>query len=184
MARVHDKVLGNYGHQVLFHKNMCASCPSTRRKVARAFRTTILQKWGTSVRKLITDRDRRLNSRLWEWWEQRQGVTGRRTTSYRPQADGSSERAFRSILQHLRIALCELVEIGGNTDREWTGATWVDTIPVAEYTYNASRHSGTTFTQLFLEHGREPTRALDILGQEDKTYNELEDAGYREGAEK
>jgi len=130
VARVHDQVLGNHGHQVLFHKNMCPSCPSTRRKVARAFRTTILQKWGTSVRKLITDRERRFNSRLWEWWEQRLGITGRRNTSYRPQADG------------------------------------------------------TTFTPLFLEHGREPTRALDILGQEDKTYDELEDAGYREGAEK
>ena len=111
-------------------------------------------------------------------------MTGRRTTSARPQADGSSERAFRSLLQHLRIELCQPIEIGGQTDREMTGLTWVDLLPVAEYTYNASRHSATGSTPFFLERGREPTRALNVLRQEEPGFPAMSEEQYQRHAEK
>ena len=153
-------------------------------KVARIFMQAVLPIWGTSMRALVTDRDRRFESRLWRWLEGRLGITGRRTTSARPQADGSSERAFRSLLQHLRIELCQPIETDGQTDREMSGLTWVDLLPVAEYTYNASRHSATGSTPFFLERGREPTRALDVLRQEEPGFPAMSEEQYQRHAEK
>lgn len=92
--------------------------------------------------KIISDRDRRFVSEVWQETMKGLGATLAMSTSHHPQTNGLTERTNRSVLQILRCAL------GGHRDR------WVEHVASTEMAYNSAVQSSTKLTPLELDTGR------------------------------
>ena len=80
---------------------------------------------------LISDRDPRFTSELWQETWKALGATLRMTTAHRPQADGQTERANRQVLEYLRHFCGE------------AGVQWDTLLPQLEFALNSAQSSAT-----------------------------------------
>ncbi|KAI3740651.1 hypothetical protein L2E82_31121 [Cichorium intybus] len=78
---------------------------------------------------IVSDRDPRFTSKLWEALQERMGTKIKMSTAYHPQTDGQSERTIQTVEDMLRSCV---LDFGGN---------WDEHLPLVEFSYNNSYHS-------------------------------------------
>ncbi|CDJ62557.1 hypothetical protein ENH_00020630 [Eimeria necatrix] len=103
---------------------------------------------------LISDRDPRFQSDLWNQLCRRFTIKRCMSSSYHPQSDGQTERVNRTLEQMLRTYI-------KSDEREWELL-----LPALELAYNATSHSSTELSSFEVMVGDNPLTAadLDIVG--------------------
>jgi site-specific DNA-cytosine methylase len=119
------------------------------------------------VTEIVSDRDQRYTSRVWQGIMKSKNIQQLKTTSHRPQGDGSSERLFRSVLEKLRVALV--------AEKEDGGGKWPELLSGVQKALNNNRHTATGHAPHFLHFGREMRSTLDLLTKPEKPIGHLEE---------
>ena len=81
-------------------------------RLARIYTDEIICRHGTP-RDIISDRDARFTSRLWETFQTALGTSLNLSTAFHPQTDGQTERTIRTLEDMLRSCV---IDFGGNWD--------------------------------------------------------------------
>ena len=97
---------------------------------------------------LVSDRDPVFTSHFWRRLLQLLGIRANRSSAFHPQTDGQTERMNSVLEQYLRM-YCDYQQ----TD-------WASLLPLAEFSYNNSKHSATTLTPFFANYGYHPRMSL------------------------
>ena len=90
----------------------------------------------------MSDRDPRFISKFWESLQATLGTKLRLSSAYHPQTDGQTERIIQSLENLLRASVLE------------QGVSWVECLPLIEFTYNNSFHSSIGMTPFEALYGR------------------------------
>lgn len=99
---------------------------------------------------LVSDRDPRFTSEIWDCFCKRFMISKRLSSSWHPESDGQTERVHRTIEQVLRTYI--------QSDE----SAWEDLLPAAELAYNCTTHSSTGLTPFEVMIGENPLRACDL----------------------
>ncbi|GAU50577.1 hypothetical protein TSUD_410010 [Trifolium subterraneum] len=91
---------------------------------------------------IVSDRDPKFTSRLWESLQEALGTKLRLSSAYHPQTDGQSERTIQSLEDLLTACVLEQGEI------------WDSCLPLIEFTYNNSFHSSIGMAPFEALYGR------------------------------
>ena len=97
---------------------------------------------------IVSDRDPIFTSHFWRRLLELLGIHANRSTAFHPQTDGQTERLNSVLEQYLRI-YCDYQQ----TD-------WASLLPLAEFSYNNSKHSATTLSPFFANYGFHPSMSL------------------------
>ena len=97
---------------------------------------------------IVSDRDPIFTSHFWRRLLVLLGIHANRSTAFHPQTDGQTERLNSVLEQYLRI-YCDYQQ----TD-------WASLLPLAEFSYNNSKHSATTLSPFFANYGFHPSMSL------------------------
>ncbi|GJW14441.1 putative reverse transcriptase domain-containing protein [Tanacetum coccineum] len=97
-------------------------------KLARLYTDKISARHGVPV-SIISDRDARFTSRLWQTFQKASGTRLDMSTAYHPQTDVHSERTFQTLEDMLRACVIDF------------GGSWDVHLPLAEFSYNNSYHT-------------------------------------------
>ncbi|GJS09677.1 putative reverse transcriptase domain-containing protein [Tanacetum coccineum] len=97
-------------------------------KFARLYTDEIVVRHGVPV-SIISDRDARFTSRLWQTFHKALGRRLDMSTAYHPQIDGQSERTIQTLEDMLRACVIDF------------GGSWDVHLPLAEFSYNNSYHT-------------------------------------------
>ncbi|GJR05168.1 putative reverse transcriptase domain-containing protein [Tanacetum coccineum] len=97
-------------------------------KLARLYTDEIVARHGVPV-SIISDRDARFTSRLWQTFQKALGTRLDMSTAYHPQTDGQSERTIQTLEDMLRACVIDF------------GGSWDVHLPLAEFSYNNSYHT-------------------------------------------
>ena len=112
-------------------------------QLAKLYLKEIYRLHGLS-RTIICDRDPRFTSSFWKTLFSQLQTKLNISSAYHPQTDGQTERTHRTIEQILRAFV-------HNQHHDW-----YDCLPLAEFSYNNSRHASTTFTPFEAIYGFNP----------------------------
>ena len=93
---------------------------------------------------LVSDRDPIFTSHFWGRLLELMGIHANRSSAFHPQTDGQTERLNSVLEQYLRM-YCDYQQ----TD-------WASLLPMAEFSYNNSKHSATTQTPFYANYGFHP----------------------------
>ncbi len=108
----------------------------------------VLQGFGLP-RNMVTDRDPRFMSQVWQQLLTLMGTKHKPSTAFHPQTDGQTERYNRVIEEVLRNYV------------DPSQDNWVDLLPYAVFTINNTVHSVTRHTPYFLHQGFHPRTPLN-----------------------
>ena len=97
---------------------------------------------------IVSDRDPIFTSHFWRRLLDLLGIHANGSSAFHPQTDGQTERLNSVLEQYLRI-YC---------DHQQTD--WASLLPLAEFSYNNSKHSATTLSPFFANYGFHPTMSL------------------------
>ena len=97
---------------------------------------------------IVSDRDPIFTSHFWGRLLDLMQMKANRSTAFHPQTDGQTERLNSVLEQYLRI----------HTDYQQTD--WAGLLPMAEFSYNNSKHSATTMSPFFANYGYHPRMSL------------------------
>ncbi|KAJ0878102.1 putative nucleotidyltransferase, Ribonuclease H [Helianthus annuus] len=97
-------------------------------KLAEIYVREIVARHGVPI-SIISDRDGRFVSRIWNSFQQAFGSQLNLSTAFHPQTDGQSERTIQTLEDMLRACVMDL---GGN---------WDTHLPLVEFSYNNSYHT-------------------------------------------
>lgn len=100
--------------------------------------------------KIISDRDVRFTSELWELFCKRFKIQRGMSSAWHPQTDGQTERVHRTLEQILRCYI-------QSDERQWENL-----LPAAELAYNCTVHNTTGMTPFEVMIGENPLRAADL----------------------
>ncbi|GJT34083.1 putative reverse transcriptase domain-containing protein [Tanacetum coccineum] len=106
--------------------------------------------WTSSLMpvSIISDRDARFTSRLWQTFQKALGTRLDMSTAYHPQTDGQSERTIQTSEDMLRAYVIDF------------GGSWDVHLPLAEFSYNNSYHTSircAPFKALYADNRRKMT---------------------------
>ena len=101
-------------------------------------------------RVLVSDRDARFVSELWELFCKRFKIKRALSSAWHPQADGQTERVHRTLEQILRAYI------------QADGKAWELLLPAAELAYNCTVHNSTGMTPFEGTVGENPLRATRL----------------------
>ncbi|CDJ36185.1 LOW QUALITY PROTEIN: Retrotransposon nucleocapsid protein, related [Eimeria mitis] len=103
---------------------------------------------------LISDRDPRFQSQLWQQLCHRFHIKDAMSSPYHPQSDGQTERVSRTLEQMLSTYI-------QTDEREWERL-----LPALELAYNTTSHSSTELSPFEVMIGQNPVTAadLDVIG--------------------
>ena len=90
----------------------------------------------------MSDRDPRFISKSWESLQATLGTKLRLSSAYHPQTNGQTERTIQSLEDLFRA--CVLKQ----------GVSWVECLPLIEFTYNNSFHSNISMALFEALYGR------------------------------
>ncbi|GJT39781.1 putative reverse transcriptase domain-containing protein [Tanacetum coccineum] len=90
--------------------------------------TEIVARHGVPV-SIISDRDGRFTSHLWQAFQEALGTRLDMSTAYHPQTDGQSERTIQTLEDMLRACVMDF------------GGSWDTHLPLIEFSYNNSYHT-------------------------------------------
>ena len=102
-------------------------------------------------RELVSDRDPRFTSKLWQALLARLGVTQALSSAYHPQTDGNTERVNRVLEDMLRHFI------------DPTQSNWEQLLPCIEFAINDSYHESIRAVPFMLNYGKRPRLPLDLL---------------------
>ncbi|GJY82625.1 putative reverse transcriptase domain-containing protein, partial [Tanacetum coccineum] len=97
-------------------------------KLARLYTDKIVARHRVPV-SIISDRDARFTSRLWQTFQKVLGTRLDMSTAYYPQTDGQSERIIQTLEDMLRACVIDF------------GGSWDVYLPLDEFSYNNSYHT-------------------------------------------
>ena len=97
---------------------------------------------------IVSDRDPIFTSHFWNRLLDLMQIKANRSTAFHPQTDGQTERLNSVLEQYLRIY----------TDYQQTD--WAGLLPMAEFSYNNSKHFATKLTPFFANYGYNPRMSL------------------------
>ena len=100
---------------------------------------------------IISDRDPRFTSRFWRELFQKLGTDLRFSTAFHPQTDGQSEVTIRVLENFLRPYV------------ERSPHTWVQQLPLAEFTANNAVSINIRLTPFYLNTGAHPTTPVWMM---------------------
>ncbi|GJV83724.1 putative reverse transcriptase domain-containing protein [Tanacetum coccineum] len=96
-------------------------------KLAKIYTNEIVARHGVPV-SIISDRDGRFTSHLWQAFQKALGTRLDMSTAYHPQTDGQSERTIQTLEDMLRACVMDF------------GGSWDTHLPLIEFSYNNSYH--------------------------------------------
>jgi len=91
---------------------------------------------------IVLDRDPRFTSKFWKSLQAALGTKLRLSSAYHPHTDGQTKRTIQSLQDLLRACVLE------------QGVSWVECLPLIEFTYNNSFHSSISMTPFEALYGR------------------------------
>lgn len=97
-------------------------------KLARLYVKEIISRHGVPI-SIISDRDSRFTSALWQSLQIALGTRLDMSTAYHPQTNGQSERTIQTLEDMLRAFIIDF------------GKGWKKYLPLAEFSYNNSYHT-------------------------------------------
>ncbi|GJV87806.1 putative nucleotidyltransferase, ribonuclease H [Tanacetum coccineum] len=97
-------------------------------KLAKIYTNEIVVRHGVPV-SIISDRDGRFTSYLWQVFQEALGTRLDMSTAYHPQTDGQSERTIQMLEDMLRACVMDF------------GGSWDTHLPLIEFSYNNSYHT-------------------------------------------
>ncbi|GJZ05138.1 putative reverse transcriptase domain-containing protein [Tanacetum coccineum] len=97
-------------------------------KLARMYLKEVVTRNGIPVL-IICDRDPRFASNFWRSLQKALGTNLDMSTAYHPQTDGQSERTIQTLENMLRTCVIDF------------GKSWVNHLPLVEFSYNNSYHA-------------------------------------------
>ncbi|GKC85330.1 putative reverse transcriptase domain-containing protein, partial [Tanacetum coccineum] len=97
-------------------------------KLARLYTDEIVTRHEVPV-SIISDRDARFTSPLWQTFQKALGTRLDMSMAYHPQTDGQSERTIQTLEDMLRACVIDF------------GGSWDVHLPLAEFSYNNSYHT-------------------------------------------
>ncbi|KAJ9543867.1 hypothetical protein OSB04_023574 [Centaurea solstitialis] len=97
-------------------------------RMAELYVSEIVKRHGVPLA-IVSDRDTRFASRIWNGVQERMGTRLKMSTAYHPQTDGQSERTIETLEDMLRACA---IDFGGSWDKH---------LPLIEFAYNNSYHS-------------------------------------------
>ncbi|GJW39752.1 putative reverse transcriptase domain-containing protein [Tanacetum coccineum] len=97
-------------------------------KLAKIYVNEIVARHGVPV-SIISDRDGRFTSHLWQAFQEALGTRLDMSTAYHPQTDGQSERTIQTLEDMLRACVMDF------------GGSWDTHLPLIEFSYNNSYHT-------------------------------------------
>nr|GEX79528.1 putative reverse transcriptase domain-containing protein [Tanacetum cinerariifolium] len=121
-------------------------------KLARIYINEIIARHGVPV-SIISDRDGRFTSHLWQALQKALGTNLNMSTAYHPETDGQSERTIQTLEDMLRACV---IDFGGN---------WDTHLPLVEFSYNNSYHKSikcAPFEELYGRKCRSPVIWTEI----------------------
>ncbi|KAI3786573.1 hypothetical protein L1987_40344 [Smallanthus sonchifolius] len=110
-------------------------------RLARLFVDEIVSLHGVPL-SIVSDRDSRFTSRLWQSLQKAMGTRLNLSTAYHPQTDGQSERIIQTLENMLRACVIDL------------GGSWDDHLPLMEFSYNNSYHTSIQASPFEALYGR------------------------------
>ena len=116
--------------------------------------------------KIISDRDARFTSGVWQALCQLVGISLGLTAAYHPSADGQAERTNQTVENSLRCL------IGANTDKY---SKWTEYLPLLEHELNSTPQSSTHFTPNELRYVVPPQSIPDVFGIPDNKVASVEE---------
>ena len=117
--------------------------PLSAKAVARIYYDHIFRLYGLCSA-LVSDRDSRFLSAFWQEFHKLCGTSLYMSTAFRPQTDGATERANRTIAQTLS---CILRDLGGDWEEHLTGV---------EFAMNNAVNASTGVSPFFMTNGFHP----------------------------
>ena len=136
-----------FSKRVILHPCTIATSAA---EMATIFMDHVFTKHGMPLN-LVSDRDPRFTSEVWECFMKALGTKLKRSTAYHPQTDGQTERTNRTVEQTLRQY------VGPRRD------DWDLKLPVVEFALNNSVSASTGFTPFQLDAGRHPRTPMALL---------------------
>ncbi|GMF47113.1 unnamed protein product [Phytophthora fragariaefolia] len=100
---------------------------------------------------IVSDRDTKFTSKLWQQIMKLQGTRLRLSTAFRPSTDGQSEVTIKFVNEYLRHF------ISPHHD------DWDSLLPLAEFAYNARVHSTTGMSPFVADLGYQPRSVADCV---------------------
>ena len=132
---------------------MALFIPTTRRltapELARLYVLHVFSKHGIPA-DIISDRGSEFVSEFWTGLGALLNIDLKPSTAYHPQTDGQTERTNQTLETYLRTYI------------NYQQNDWVDLLPIAEFAYNNSVHSGTTVSPFFANYGHHPRISMTI----------------------
>ena len=110
-------------------------------KLARVYTDEIICRHGIP-RDIISDRDGRFTSRLWQTFQSAMGTHLNLSTAFHPQTDGQTERTIQTLEDMLRSCVIDF------------GGSWDVHLPLVEFSYNNSYHSSIQMAPFEALYGR------------------------------
>ncbi|KAD4385227.1 hypothetical protein E3N88_25395 [Mikania micrantha] len=120
------------------------------KKMSEIYVKEVMARHGVPVT-ILSDRDTRFTSRFWKNFQEELGMNLLLSTAYHPQTDGQSERTIQTLEDMLRACIIDF------------GGSWDDYLPLAEFSYNNSYHSGLgmpPFEVLRWRYAKDPPSSL------------------------
>uniref|UniRef100_A0A251VQQ9 RNA-directed DNA polymerase n=1 Tax=Helianthus annuus TaxID=4232 RepID=A0A251VQQ9_HELAN len=110
-------------------------------KLAKVYMKEIICRHGIPI-DIISDRDARFTSRLWQTFQSAMGTKLNLSTAFHPQTDGQTERTIQTLEDMLRSCV---IDFGGN---------WDSHLPLVEFSYNNSYHASIQMAPFEALYGR------------------------------
>ena len=110
-------------------------------KLARIYMEEIICRHGIP-RDIISDRDGRFTSRLWQTFQTAMGTQLNLSTAFHPQSDGQIERTIQTLEDMLRSCVIDF------------GGSWEIHLPLVEFSYNNSYHASIQMAPFEALYGR------------------------------
>lgn len=145
----------------------------TAEKFATAFIAGYVRCHGLPV-SIVSDRDARFTSNFRQSFCAQLGIKLQMSTAYHPQTDGQAEKANATLETFLKAYIAQLDD----------PARWDRLLPLAEFTYNASRHKAIGMSPFEADIGYIPRLPLDLLAPGPFTPNLHSGTTYAENLSK
>ncbi|GJU21108.1 putative reverse transcriptase domain-containing protein [Tanacetum coccineum] len=110
-------------------------------KLAKIYVNEIVARYGVPV-SIISDRDGRFTSHLWQALQEALGTRLDMSTSYHPQTNGQSERTIQTLKDMLRACVMDF------------GGSWDTYLLLIEFSYNNSYHMSIKYAPFEALYGR------------------------------
>ncbi|GJY63372.1 putative reverse transcriptase domain-containing protein [Tanacetum coccineum] len=110
-------------------------------KLAKIYTNEIVVRHGVPV-SIISDRDGRFTSHLWQAFQKALGMRLDMSTAYHPQTDGQSERTIQTLEDMLRACVMDF------------GGSWDTHLPLIAFSYNNTYHTSIKCAPLEAMYGQ------------------------------